>query len=483
VWLIFFAPGAKMFNLKLMAETLLNELPPDLRRLYAKAVETAQREQLDYAITMFCQVLEKAPGLFECRKALRLAQTRKSAGASTGFFKKMISGAGSSPQIAKAKLALSKNPAEAMAIAEQVLNGDANNPFAHRIIVDAAQALEMPQTAALSLETMVRLSPKDKSLVIEFANTVAITGGGAATAEKFLDELIRTSPYDPDLQQAQKNLSAHRTLDEGGYNALAGGGGSFRDVLRNKEEAVSLEQEKRVQKSEDVTQRLIGEYEARLQTEPDNLKMIRSLAELYTQKGKFPEALTLYERIKQSDMASDASLDRAIADTTVRQFDAQIARLNPFDEGHAERVAALNTEKLNFQLTECQKRAEKYPTDLAIKFELGQMYFQAGRIGEAIAEFQKAKGNPHKRLAAMSYLAQCFAKRKMFDLAAKTLQEAIKEKPGLDEEKKDLTYQLGCVLESMNKKEEAIEQFKILYELDISYKDVAAKVDAYYAGQ
>ena len=238
-----------------------------------------------------------------------------------------------------------------------------------------------------------------------------------------------------------------------------------------------------MQKSEDVTQRLIGEYESRLQNEPDNLKMIRSLAELYTQKNRFPEALAMYERLKQSDMASDASLDRAIADTAVRQYDFQIAQLNPFDEGHADRVAAINAEKQNFRLAECQKRAEKYPTDLAIKFELGQMYFQTGKIGEAIAEFQKAQGNPHKRLAAMSYLAQCFAKRKMFDLAAKTLQNAIKERPGFDEEKKDLTYQLGCVLESMGKKDEAIEQFKILYESDISYRDVAAKVDAYYAGQ
>ena len=272
-------------------------------------------------------------------------------------------------------------------------------------------------------------------------------------------------------------------LDEGGYNALADGSGSFRDVLRNKEEAVSLEQEKRVVKSEDVTTRLIGEYESRLANEPDNLKMIRSLAELYTQKNKFPEALALYERIKQSDMASDATLDRAIADTQLRQFDHQIAQLNPFEEGHADRVAALNVEKLNFQLTECQKRAEKYPTDLAIKFELGVLYFQAGKIGEAIAEFQKAQSNPHKRLAAMSYLAQCFAQRGMNDSAVRTLQNAIKESPAFNEDKKDLIYQLGCVFEKMGKKAEAIEQFLIIYETDINYRDVGAKVDAHYAGQ
>ena len=466
-----------------MAEKTLNQLSPDLRRLYTKALETAQREQLDYAITMFCQVLAKEPGLFEGRKALRLAQARKSAAAGGGFFKKMRSGGGSLPQIAKAKMLLGKNPAEAMAIAEQVLNGDANNSSAHRIIVDAAHALELPQTAVLSLETMVRQSPNDKNLVIEFATDVAASGGNTAVAEKYLNELISANGYDPDLMQAQKNLSAQKTLDEGGYGALEDGKGSYRDILRNKEEAVSLEQEQRSHKTEDVALRLIEEYETRLITEPDNLKLLRSLAELYTQKNQFPRALALYDRIKQSELGSDATLDRAIADTKLRQFDFQIAQFNPFDEGTAEKTAAITAEKTAFQLAECQKRVECYPTDLAIRFELGQLYFAAGKIGEAIAEFQKAQGNPNKRLAAMSLLAQCFAKRKMFDLAARTLQNAIKEKPGFDEEKKDLIYQLGCVLESMGKKEEAIEQFKTIYETDISYQDVAAKVDAYYAAQ
>jgi tetratricopeptide (TPR) repeat protein len=76
-----------------------------------------------------------------------------------------------------------------------------------------------------------------------------------------------------------------------------------------------------------------------------------------------------------------------------------------------------------------------------------------------------------------------FAARGMNDLAARKLQEALKEKPGFDEEKKDLLYVLGCVFEKMGKKEDAMEQFKQIYEADIGYKDVAAKVDAYYAGQ
>ncbi len=146
-----------------------------------------------------------------------------------------------------------------------------------------------------------------------------------------------------------------------------------------------------------------------------------------------------------------------------------------------EQTARIQAERQTFEVEDCRRRVEKYPNDLLIRFELGELYFKAGKITEAIQEFQKAQANPNKRLQAMGYLGQCFARRGMNDLAARTFQNAIKEKGPFDEEKKDLIYQLGCTFEKMGKREEAIEQFKIIYESDIGYKDVAAKVDSYYS--
>ena len=83
----------------------------------------------------------------------------------------------------------------------------------------------------------------------------------------------------------------------------------------------------------------------------------------------------------------------------------------------------------------------------------------------------------------MALLAKCFARRGMHDLAARTLQNAIKEKAVFDEEKKDLIYELGCVLENMKRPDDAVEQFKLIYETDIQYRDVGARVDAYYAAK
>jgi len=464
-----------------MPEKTVNDIPRDVRQLFTKGNDALLRDNFDYAIDLFNQVLVREPALFECRKALRAAQHGKSGGRG-GFFKKAWSSASSSPQVAKAQLALRRDPAEALAIAEQILNGDSDNSGAHRVVVAAATALELPQTAVMSLDVLVRNSPKDKTLAIEFATRLADTGD-VQRGERILQDMLRLLPNDGDLGQALKDLSARRTLDEGGYEKLADGEGSYRDILKNEAEAISLEQENRVQKSEDVAERLIAEYETRLQTEPNNLKLLRQLAELYTQKKQFARALALYDRIKSSGMGNDPSLDRAIAETKVRRFDDQIQALDPAASDHPEQSAQLTAEKLAFQVAECQQRVEKFPTDLAIRFEMGVLYFQAGKIGEAIQELQRAQGNPHKRIAAMSLLAQCFASRKMYDLAARRFEEAIKEKVLFDDEKKDLIYNLAGVLERMGKKPEAFEQLKLIYEVDSAYKDVGPRVEAYYAGQ
>lgn len=465
-----------------MAEKNAMTISRDVRLLYTKGEEAVTRQNYDYAIDLLCQALVKEPSFVDCRRALRKAQQRKADTTKTGFFKKVFSSAGSQPLIAKAQIALRSNPADALATAEQILNGDPTNSAAHKIIVEAAKTLELRQTALISLEVLFMNSPHDRDVAIDYANALA-EDGRVALGEKVLAELAKQLPYDPELLQALKNITARRTMSEGGYDDLADGKGSYRDILKNEEEAKTLEQENRAQKSEDNTERLIREYESRLKTEPGNLKPVRQLAELYTLRKRFAEALQMYQRLQAADTGKDPALDKAIADLQARRLDYAAEQLDPTAPDYEDRKAQLTAEKQALQLADCQRRVEKFPTDLAMRFELGVLYFSAGKIGEAIQEFQKAQNNPHKRLAAMGYLAQCFAKRKMNDLAAKTLQNAIKEKLVFDDEKKDLIYNLGCVLETMGKKEEAIEQFKLIYETDIGYRDVAKKVDDYYAGQ
>jgi len=83
----------------------------------------------------------------------------------------------------------------------------------------------------------------------------------------------------------------------------------------------------------------------------------------------------------------------------------------------------------------------------------------------------------------MHYSARCLAARNMNDMAARKLQTALKEKAAFDDERKELLYTLGCVLEKSGKLADAMNQFEQIYEVDMKFRDVASRVDAYHAAQ
>ncbi len=86
-----------------MAEKSTSQIPRPLREQWEKGKSALDRHNHEYALAIFTRVLEQEPAFYECREALRVAQSKKSGGGS-GFFKKMLSGAGSQPLLAKGQL-------------------------------------------------------------------------------------------------------------------------------------------------------------------------------------------------------------------------------------------------------------------------------------------------------------------------------------------------------------------------------------------
>jgi hypothetical protein len=71
-------------------------------------------------------------------------------------------------------------------------------------------------------------------------------------------------------------------------------------------------------------------------------------------------------------------------------------------------------------------------------------------------------------------------KRGMLDFAVKQLSTAQSELPVMDEIKKDITYNLGLAYEASKQPEKSLDQWKMIYEVDMSYRDVAQRVEASY---
>ena len=115
-------------------------------------------------------------------------------------------------------------------------------------------------------------------------------------------------------------------------------------------------------------------------------------------------------------------MDRAIVHTKLRRYDHQIESVS------GDEADKLTEERKAFEIEQIQKLSDTYPSDLTLRFELGVLQFESGDVQSAIGSFQRAQGNPHKEIAALTYLGQCFSKRGMNDMAARTLQNALDKK-------------------------------------------------------
>ncbi len=464
-----------------MPETTSNDVPRPIRELFEKATLAYQRNNFDYAIQILNGVLDREPGFFEARQLLRATQQQKPQ-EKTGLFRKLVGGAGNAPALAKGQLALRGNPKEALSAAESILNSDPGNTSAHKLLADGAMALGLTKTAVMALETVIASDPNDAKVARNLAG-LYFQQDQLDKAEELYRNLMIKRPDDTELPQTLKNLAARRMLVEKGYGAVESGNSSYRDLIKDKEEALHLEQANRSTKDDRIADRLIAEYEVQLKNEPNNRRTLRAIAELHAQKKEFDRAIEYLRSVIAAEGNSDPTVEKAIADIEAKRVDHALSQLDPTATDFVERKTELEAQRDAQALSECKGRAERFPSDLQIRFELGSLHFKAGRFSDAIQELQRAQNSPQRRTAAINMLGQCFASRKMWDLAARTFQNALKEKPTWDEEKKELLYHLGSALEKLNKPDEAIEHFKNIYEQDISYRDVAAKVDAYYAAQ
>ena len=464
-----------------MPETTSNDVPRPIRELFEKATLAYQRNNFDYAIQILNGVLDQEPGFFEARQLLRATQQQKPQ-EKTGLFRKLVGGAGNAPLLVKGQLALRNNPKDALSAAESILNSDPGNTSAHKLLAEGAMALGLTKTAVMALETVIASDPDDAKVARNLAG-LYFQQDQLDKAEELYRNLMVKRPDDTELPQTLKNLAARRMLVEKGYGAVESGNSSYRDLIKDKEEALHLEQANRSTKDDIIADRLIAEYEVQLKNEPNNRRTLRAIAELHAQKKEFDRAIELLRSVIAAEGHSDPTVEKAIADIEAKRVDHALSQLDPAATDFAERKAELEAQRDAQALAECKGRAERFPSDLQIRFELGSLHFKAGRFSDAIQELQRAQNSPQRRTAAINMLGQCFASRKMWDLAARTFQNALKEKPTWDEEKKELLYHLGSALEKLNKPDEAIEHFKNIYEQDIGYRDVAAKVDAYYAAQ
>src|SRR5206468_4077232 len=186
------------------------------------------------------------------------------------------------------------------------------------------------------------------------------------------------------------------------------------------------------------------------QAQPDNVDLARRLAALSEQNSDIEAAIGWYQYAADLTKGTDAGLVRKVSDLRMKSFEREIAEHEEFLAAHnidhelyAKRSEELETAKkkrAEILVEDARRRVERNPTDLQLRFELGEHLLNAQRYREAVPELQRARQNPNARLKAMNLLGVCYRELGMLDLAMKQFEDAAKEILTMDATKKEIVY-------------------------------------------
>ena len=464
-----------------MKEVAITDLDVRLQKQIENARNVVNKNP-SYAVDILSNIVNRNLGCLEARKILRLAQQRANKGKAKGLGG-LISKVSSIPFSLSGESKIKKNPHKAMESAEQMLSANPENVVGHKFLAAASVELEMYSTAVFAYESIRKIEPKN-SENIKALMSVYISTGQNEDAIRVGDAAYSANPSDEEIQALIKKASVEQTMEAGKWEEDK----SFRDKLKDEGESQKLEQAGRAKTGDSGLRALIAEAKKGVDAEPENMNFYREIASSYRKLGEFDSALDWVERARQLEAGrADVNLERLVGTLKREKMQKAIAEVEetlvkkPEDAAASTQLDTLRAEERSFRLEQCEDLVQRYPNEYSYRYELGELYFEDSDADKAIKELQMALRSPKVRVGALILLGKAYLAKGFHDLAAEQLNTAKSEIPGMTDQKKDVLYQLGSAYEQQGDMDQAMVEFKTLYSADISYLDVADKIDAFYS--
>lgn len=446
-------------------------------------MQASERGNHDYAIELFHQLLIVQPENTQARKELRNVERRKlqENGGQNTVVTLMAHVKGFGALLSLAIHAVTRDHEKRMIDCEKFLKNDPNSRPMLARLARSAERTSYVKTAILVYEDVKAMYPDDVESIRRLARLYQDSGSIDQASECF-QLILNKKPQDEEAGRAVKDLAALKTMKDGNWEQ-AGKEGGYRQMLKDEGKSVELEQEQHIVRSEYEMARKIDRVKADLEKDPKNIKILMQLADSYTRASQLQNARNTYLQIKGID-PKNKQVDRLLADLDIQEkknilhkLEVQLEK-NPDDQ---QLKTQLNHETKSLQELELRllkTLVDNNPTDMSLKYKLGYALFREGELDGAIGQFQQSAFDPKVRRDSNRMLGQCFMRKKMFDMAIDFYDKALAESSGSTNDGKDIIYNLGLCYESQSNRLKALEAFKRIMMLDISFRDVAKKVES-----
>jgi tetratricopeptide (TPR) repeat protein len=233
----------------------------------------------------------------------------------------------------------------------------------------------------------------------------------------------------------------------------------------------------------DRLEREAAPIRARLKDDPTSPYLYLQLAAVYRRGDKFDKARTvLQEGLGPTGNAFELSVQLADLDIEPFRRNLRIAeeklKAEP-DNAELRRLRNRLRKEINTRELELHRqKADRFPTEMSHRYEVGVRLQRAGQIDEAIRELQAARADPRYRWQSLMALGHCFKARNNWRLAERNFEEALKTLPaGELDNRKEILFEVAVGCAEANDLNKAIDMATELANIDFSYRDIGRLLD------
>src|SRR6267143_593574 len=248
------------------------ELSEGQRALWLKAIAAIELRNFGYAISLLQGILKQEPQFLTGRQLLRRAEVAKQKAGKKRFFN--ISTAPIA--IMRAQRETKKAPERAVEMIEKVLEEEPYNRQANLALKEAAVAAGWPEIGVFALRTLLEENSRDVKLLHELGQLYHQTGQNEEEVEIY-NRITEIDPLDATALRLGKDASARASMSAGGWTQAE----SYRELIKDKDVAISLEQRSRMQLTGESLDQQIAEVKAQQEAQPKNVDLARRLGGLY----------------------------------------------------------------------------------------------------------------------------------------------------------------------------------------------------------
>jgi len=129
-----------------------------------------------------------------------------------------------------------------------------------------------------------------------------------------------------------------------------------------------------------------------------------------------------------------------------------------------------------------ESKSENIDNDYETHYQTAIAYKEMGLMEDSIREFQDAinlvspNDGTRRFFACAHLLGHCFMEKKMPNLALMWYKRALETDNLNDEEKQGIWYEIGSAYEAGGDSEKAIENFGMVYAVNVDYRDVSERI-------